>query len=165
MPSPSAPNTNAVGPLRSTWYKVFGASSLVPMIQILRSFSSFKVRAKLVTMKYGTVSAAPLDTLATVALMPTAWSLGAITACAPAPSAQRKHAPRLCGSVTPSSTKINGASTFSMPSSSSSSECTCLISFTRAATPWWPWPPESLAKRGPSASIKRTPASVARSMN
>ena len=60
-------------------------------------------------MKYGTVSAAPLATLATVALTPTAWSFGAITACAPAPSATRRQAPRLCGSVTPSSTSSSGA--------------------------------------------------------
>ena len=66
------------------------------------------VRARFVTMKYGTVSAAPLATLATVALMPTAWSFGAITACAPAPSATRRQAPRLCGSVTPSSTSSSG---------------------------------------------------------
>src|SRR6218665_1485058 len=104
MPPPSAPSTSATGPLRSSWYKVPGASSQVPMHQMLRSLSSSSVRARLVPMKYGMVSAAPLATLATVALMPTAWSLGAITACAPAPSATRRQAPRVCGSVTPSST-------------------------------------------------------------
>src|SRR6218665_3666 len=108
MPLPSAPSTSATGPLRSSWYKVPGASSQVPMHQMLRSLSSSSVRARLVTMKYGMVSAAPLATLATVALMPTAWSLGAITACAPAPSATRRQAPRVCGSVTPSSTSSKG---------------------------------------------------------
>src|SRR5665647_2693550 len=42
--------------------------------------------------------------------MPTARSLGAITACTPSASALRKHAPRLCGSCTPSSTSSNGGS-------------------------------------------------------
>ena len=77
-------------------------------MRMSRSFSSFSVRARLVTIKYGTVSAAPLATLATVALRPTAWSFGATTACAPAPSATRRQAPRLCGSVTPSSTSSSG---------------------------------------------------------
>ena len=142
---------------------VAGASSLAPMHQMLRSFSSPRVRARLVTMKYGTVSAAPLATLATVALMPAAWSLGAITAWAPAPSATRRQAPRLCGSVTPSSTSSSGGP--STASSRSSSECACGSASTRAATPWWPWLPASFASRMPSASIRRTPASVARSMN
>ena len=39
------------------------------------------------------------------------------------------------------------------------------MGLTRAATPWWPWLPESLARRRPSASIRRTPASRARSRN
>ena len=72
-------------------------------------------------MKYGTVSAAPLATLATVALMPTAWSFGAITACAPAPSATRRQAPRLCGSVTPSRTRTSAGSPLASTASSVSS--------------------------------------------
>src|SRR5256885_8899908 len=50
-------------------------------------------------------------------------------------------------------------------SSNSSSECTWATSSTRAATPWWPWLPASLARRSPSASISRTPADLARSRN
>jgi hypothetical protein len=49
-------------------------------MRIERSFNSFSVRARFVTMKYGMVSAAPLATLETVAPMPTAWSTGATTA-------------------------------------------------------------------------------------
>ncbi len=166
MPGPSAPSTRATGPLRFAWYSV-PVSLLVPMTQIPRSFSSLRVRARLVTMKYGTVSAAPLATLATVALTPTAWSLGAMTAWAPAPSATRRQAPRLCGSVTPSSTRISGAETPcpSSSSSRSSSECSGSTACTRAATPWGPWLPASLAMRKPSASINRAPASRARSRN
>ena len=75
-------------------------------------------------MKYGTVSAAPLATLATVALMPAAFFCGAITAWAPAPSATRRQAPRLWGSVTPSSTSSSGVPPAASRSSSSSSiEC------------------------------------------
>ena len=69
------------------------------------------------------------------ALMPTAWSFGAITACAPAPSATRRQAPRLCGSVTPSSTSSSGAP---CTSSSTSSIVRALnTASTRATTPWW----------------------------
>jgi hypothetical protein len=141
------------------------------MIQMPRSLSSFKVRARLVTIKYGTVSAAPLATLATVALIPAAWSLGAITAWAPAPSATRRQAPRLCGSVTPSSTKISGGVRCSGGKAALAASrffqqfvqrMLLRQGLHRAATPWWPWLPHSLARRSLSDSISRTPPSLAR---
>ena len=73
-----------------------------------RSFMSRSARARLVTVTTGTVSAAPHAALATVALTPTARSFGTMTACAPNASALRRQAPRLCGSVTPSSTSSSG---------------------------------------------------------
>ena len=73
-----------------------------------RSFISRIARDRFVTATTGTVSAAPHAALATVALTPTARSLGTITACAPNASALRRQAPRLCGSVTPSSTSSSG---------------------------------------------------------
>ena len=114
-------------------------------------------------MKYGTVSAAPLATLATVAFKPTAWSFGAITACAPAPSAARRQAPRLCGSVTPSSTSSSGGP--STASSVSSSEWLIASASTRATTPWWREVPLIFCRRASSLSIRRAPAAVARSTN
>ncbi len=74
------------------------------------SFISRNARARLVTVTTGTVSAAPLAALATVALTATARSLGMTTACAPKASALRRQAPRLCGSVTPSSTSSKAGS-------------------------------------------------------
>lgn len=81
---------------------------------------------------YGTLSAAPLATFAAVALRPADRSRGAMTACAPAASATRRHAPRLCGSVTPSSTSNSGVP--EMPSSSSARFCASGKSFARATT-------------------------------
>ena len=70
---------------------------------------------------------------ATVALRPTAWSFGAITAWAPAPSATRRPAPRLCGSVTPSSTSTSGGPMTA--SSTSSTEVASSTASALAATP------------------------------
>ncbi len=100
---------------------------------MLRSFNSPSARARLVTIRYGTVSEAPLDTLATVAFTPTAWSLGASTTCTPAPSATRRQAPRLCGSVMPSSTSTSASP--STMSSVSSSEWLIATTSARATTP------------------------------
>ncbi|CSB91071.1 Uncharacterised protein [Vibrio cholerae] len=68
------------------------------------------VRAKLVTRTSGTVSAAPHATLLTVAVSGADLSFGTMTAATPAASALRRQAPRLCGSVTPSSTNNRGCS-------------------------------------------------------
>src|SRR5690554_5899807 len=63
---------------------------------------------QIVTATRGTVSAAPQATLRTVGDRLADLSRGMITACAPAASALRRQAPRLCGSVTPSSTSSKG---------------------------------------------------------
>ena len=65
------------------------------------------VRARLVTLITGMRSAAPAEVLRTVALIGAALSLGMITAVTPAAAALRRQAPRLCGSCTPSSTRIS----------------------------------------------------------
>src|SRR3990172_6765448 len=75
-----------------------------------RSFSASSVRARFVTATSGIDSAAPAATLVTVGERPALRSFGTITAWAPAASATRRHAPRLCGSVTPSSTRSSGGS-------------------------------------------------------
>ena len=105
-------------------------------------------------MKRGMVSAAPLATFGHGGIDAHGMVFGAITACAPAPSATRRHAPRLCGSVTPSSTSSKDCST---PAASGSQQLvqrgtSFATGSTRAATPWWPWLPASLAMRTLSAS-------------
>ena len=136
MPLPSAPSTSASGPLQVELVERAAARRRWCRRRGCRAPSArSSVRARLVTMKYGTVSAAPLATLATVALMPTAWSFGAITACAPAPSATRRQAPRLCGSVTPSSTSSSGGPS-TRRACRRANGC-CASASTRATTPWW----------------------------
>ena len=65
--------------------------------------------AMFVTFATGTYSRAPADVLATVAVRATERLLGIITPWAPTASAVLKTAPKLCGSVIPSSTIIKGS--------------------------------------------------------
>ena len=95
----------ARGPVRSAPCNSRSASAAVPTIQRPAAFRSLSERARLVTCANGTVSAAPAATLRTAGVRPTARSRGATTARTPAASAVRRQAPRLCGSVTPSSTR------------------------------------------------------------
>src|SRR6266850_1177498 len=81
----------------------------------------------------------PLATLDTVVPTPAARSLGAITAWAPAASATRRQAPRLCGSVTPAGTSRSGASLSESRRSSRPSRAG--FSNAIATTPWWRPPP------------------------
>jgi len=126
----------------------------VPINQMPLSFRSRIVRARLVTTMYGTDSAAPEATLIAAVVRPTLRSLGAITACAPAPSATRRQAPRLCGSCTPSSTRNNAGSS----SDSRTSSMNFGISSTEACatTPWWRTPPAIPSSRFASTVITRT---------
>src|SRR5882762_9096236 len=110
MPLPSAPSTSASGRFRSAAYRVCGASPSVPTTQMPRSLSISRARARLVTLATGTNSAAPAATLRTTPSTEAARSLGISTACAPAASAVRRQAPRLCGSVTPSRISSRGSS-------------------------------------------------------
>ena len=103
-----------------------------------------------VTVINGTVSAAPLAALATVALSPAARSFGTMTACAPNASALRRQAPRLCGSVTPSSTSSSAGSA-SVSSTSSSVTCGAAAS-TSATTPWCRGVPASAVSRSSSVA-------------
>ena len=78
------------------------------MSQMPRSLSSRSVRARLTTAMNGTDSAAPAATLRTMGVRPVARSRGAMTAVTRAASAVRRHAPRLCGSWTPSRINSSG---------------------------------------------------------
>ena len=66
------------------------------------------VRTKLVTRITGIASAAPQATLLTTGVIEADLSLGMMTQSTPAASAERKQAPKLCGSVTPSKMRMNG---------------------------------------------------------
>ena len=118
MPLPSAPITSATAPRRSTAAMPCPASPAAPTIHTPASCSARSVRARLVTLTSGTTSAAPEATLRAVAFSGAELSRGTITACAPKASAERRHAPRLWGSVTPSSTSSSAGP--ASPGSSSS---------------------------------------------
>ena len=111
------------------------ASPAVPTTQILLfCCKSRSVRERLVTRINGTVSAAPQATLRAIDVNCADLSLGTITATAPAASAVRKHAPKLCGSVTPSKTNKSGFCLFARISSRSFS-LSSFAACTRAMTP------------------------------
>ena len=107
----------------------------MPTTQTPASLISRNVRARLVTCTSGTVSAAPHATLRAVPLSFADLSLGTIIACTPAASALRKQAPKLCGSVMPSSTSKKGVSSRAMISSRSFS-LYIRAAFTLAIMPW-----------------------------
>ena len=92
------------------------------------------LRTRLVTVKTGITSDAPLETLLTVALMEAERSFGMTTASTPAPSATRKQAPKLWGSVTPSRTKNNGFSCVPATSSITSVMVRDTVIFSAKAT-------------------------------
>ena len=79
-------------------------------------------------------SIAPADVFPTTAVSPTLLLLGIITPCAPAHSAVRIIAPRLCGSVILSSIIIKGFSPFDSAeliiSSTSAYSCSDTIAIT-----------------------------------
>ncbi|MNJ52180.1 hypothetical protein D3C77_475030 [compost metagenome] len=125
-----------VGPVRSCWYSSCSASPAVPTTHRPRCWSFSRVRARLVTATSGITSAAPQATLRTAGVRVADLSFGTITARAPAASAVRRQAPRLCGSVTPSSTRISGAPSLRSSSSSSIASPHTWLGLTSATTPW-----------------------------
>jgi hypothetical protein len=81
------------------------------------SFIRSMARLRLVSRATRACSLAPALALTAAAVTPTARSFGITTPLAPAPSAARKTAPRLRGSVTPSSTRTSGSGTETISSS------------------------------------------------
>ena len=100
--------TSTRGPVRSTSRGRCVPSASAPTIQSPASLSRPRVRARLVTVTTGVVSAAPAATLRAVALSGAARSRGTIRASTPQASAVRRQAPRLWGSCTPSSASSSG---------------------------------------------------------
>src|SRR5580700_6819686 len=134
-PEPSAPRTRTIPPVISTSGAAFGASASAPTSQSCAPLSRPRVRTRLVTVTTGVVSAAPAATLRAAALSDAARSRGTMTASAPQASAVRRHAPRLCGSCTPSSASSSGLRACSRAPSKSSSVHGGSGSMS-AATPW-----------------------------
>ena len=93
-PRPSDPITRATAPRKSCSYKPDPALSSVPTSHTPCSFNCVSARERFETTKSSTVRCAG-GTLRTVALTPTALSLGMMTAFTPAASADRRQAPRL----------------------------------------------------------------------
>ena len=108
-PGPSAPRTSASGPVS------FALEHRLRRLVVGRRRSRSRAPSASAasapgssTWISGIVSAAPDATLRTVGDRPAARSRGTMTAVAPAASAVRRQAPRLCGSCTPSSTSSSG---------------------------------------------------------
>ena len=87
-----------------------------------------------VTLAIGRCSLAPAEDLATIDVTPAARRSGMTTPSAPAASAVRRTAPRLCGSSTPSSTTISECCP-RFASMTSSRSLYCFADVT-ATTPW-----------------------------
>ena len=77
------------------------------------AFNKSMVCDKLDTLATGTYSMAPADAFATESVKPTALRFGMMTPWTPAPSADRRIAPKLCGSSIPSRRRRKGSSLFS----------------------------------------------------
>ena len=92
------------------------------------------LRTKFVTVMTGMTSEAPEDTLLTVALIEAERSFGTTTAFTPAPSATRKQAPKLCGSVIPSKIKNKGFCCSPSRSSITSVMVRAIVIFSAKAT-------------------------------
>ena len=132
-PAPSAPSAHASGPVKSSSNNDCSASPAVPTMRTSASRKSSIARARLVTGISGTVSAAPAAAFIAEVVNPAERSRGTMTALTPAASATRRHAPRLRGSVTPSSNSsmVFASTRFNM----SSSVTACSSSAASATTP------------------------------
>ena len=96
-PLPSVPTTMPIGPPISAEHQGLPSMS-AQKIHNPFCFNSSMVETMLATRTTGIYSTAPAEVLATVAVSPTPRRLGMMTPCAPAASAVRMMAPRLCGS-------------------------------------------------------------------
>ena len=99
MPSPSLPMTMAAGTLEiGAGRAPYRRRPPCRRPRRRRSFSSRIVLTRFATRATGIYSSAPAEALPTTAVRPTLRRLGMMTPCAPAHSAVRMIAPRLCGS-------------------------------------------------------------------
>src|SRR5215218_1556019 len=110
-PRPSAPSTKATPPSRSAPQSCVPSSEAAPQTQRSGPFTSVRKRARFGTTAIGRCSTAPADARETAGVTRADPCEGTITPVAPAPSALRTTAPRLCGSVTWSRHTSSGEST------------------------------------------------------
>ena len=110
IPAPSAPRIRQIpsAPRSPRSNRLRSAASSRPTSQIPASRNRSMVFGSPETTAIGTCSIAPADALATVGVTCTARCLGRITRSTPAPSQLLTIAPRLPGSVTPSTATRNG---------------------------------------------------------
>jgi hypothetical protein len=120
-PRPSDPTTTTSGPTAaSRSYREVLPSASSPATTKPDSWHCFSDRVRLVTWAIGMRAAAPAEVRQAVAVMPAARRSGRNTPCAPKAAAERTTAPRLRGSVTPSSATSSGATFSAAPASRSS---------------------------------------------
>ena len=136
-PLPSEPTTSTSGSV------AYGRSVIDtspppsrPTTNTPAALSPCRVRTRLVTRATGTRAAAPADTFHADAVTPAARRSGTSTPCAPNAPADRRTAPRLRGSVTPSSATISAGRSVSAAASSRSSSSAYAYGGTWMATPW-----------------------------
>ena len=96
MPLPSLPMTMAAGPRRSAPVRVVSPSAAVPNTQMPRAFRSRIVATRFVNAGHGHIFERTGRGLADDGRRPTLRRRGMMTPCAPAHSAVRMIAPRLC---------------------------------------------------------------------
>src|SRR6185312_9210976 len=123
-PRPSEPTTSTSGPTAaSRSYREVSPSASSPATTKPSCWQVFSARVRLVTRETGTRAAAPALVRHAVAVTPAARRSGTNTPCAPNAAADLITAPRLRGSVTPSSATSSGGTPLSCACLSSSSGC------------------------------------------
>src|SRR5947209_10999811 len=123
-PFPSAPTTSTSGPVESS--RSSRSSSPSPSSPaIIRPASAYdvRVRTRLVARATGRCASAPALAFQAEGVTPTARRSGTSTPWAPNAAAERAIAPKLCGSVTPSTATRSACSVASSARRSRSSGC------------------------------------------
>src|SRR5690606_14281807 len=161
-PRPSEPTTTTSGATAtSRSYSPVGASASRPTTTYPSCWHAFSARVRLVTRDTGNRAAAPALVRQAVAVMPAARRFGTNTPWAPNAAAERITAPRLRGSVTPSSATSSGGSGCSEAAASRSSNGRYEYGGTWSPIPWCSAPPESRSSSDRLTSRIASPRSLA----
>src|SRR5690606_18240033 len=161
-PRPSEPTTPTSGATAtSRSYSPVGASASRPTTTCPSCWHAFSARVRLVTRDTGNRAAAPALVRQAVAVMPAARRFGTNTPWAPNAAAERITAPRLRGSVTPSSATSSGGSGCSEAAASRSSNGRYEYGGTWSPIPWCSAPPESRSSSDRLTSRIASPRSLA----
>ena len=157
-PRPSEPTTSTSGEVASSNESV----STVPSASRPATISpapahSLSVRTRLVHRPTRSRAAVPAEVRHADAVIPAERRSGTSTPCAPNAAAERTIAPRLRGSVTPSTATSSGACPESAAIRSRSSGWAYSYGGTCRARPWWMAPPVSRSSSGRDVSISAMP--------